>query len=132
VHIKDPVAGSYVYHYDAARVTGANGVAGRLAWVEEPTGGVDFAYDSFGHQNWMRRTINGDAAEKAVRWSPSGLVLSLTYDDGLTVPTTYDGAGRPTAVGTYWQATKPPMTARAARRRWAPTGRPPISTRPAV
>jgi RHS repeat-associated protein len=101
----DVTGKSYVYHYDTARVAMATNTAGRLAWVEEPTGSVDFAYDAQGRQSWMRRTVNGSAAEKTVSYSPSGLIRSLQWDDGVSVKTTYDDAGRPTQVGDLWSAT---------------------------
>jgi RHS repeat-associated protein len=105
VETRDHAGRRYVYHYDVARVAGVAGTAGRLAWVEEPSGTVDLGYDEQGRQRWMRREIRGRAGEKTVTLSPSGLVLSIAHDtDGFAVDTQYDDAGRAIRVGDLWWA----------------------------
>lgn len=94
------------FHYDQPRSTGYGFTAGRLAWVEEPTGTVDLGYDAQGrrtvfHRNIVDGTATPDVTETQTL-SPSGLLLSLGFDDGLTLPLGYDAAGRVVRVGSEW------------------------------
>lgn len=91
----------YRFHYDTAYASGDN-LLGRLAWVEEPTGRVELSYDEAGRTTWARRTIGTRSAWESTTYSPSGLVLARTFDDGLSLPHSYDAAGRVTGVGSYW------------------------------
>lgn len=102
----------YRYHYDAPRpgVTlppGVGNLAGRLAWVEEPTGLVELGYDAAGRASWARRQIDGRTAEESTAYSASGLVLGRSFDDGLALTYGYDPAGRilsvRDAVGELWR-----------------------------
>jgi RHS repeat-associated protein len=98
--------GVYAYHYDVARPGAgaqATNLAGRLAWIEEPTGGLDVGYDDHGRQVFTRRRIDGKTSEATTVFSPSGLALSCSYDDGLVLSYAYDPAGRLTAIGDLWQ-----------------------------
>jgi len=94
------------FHYDQPRSAGYDFTAGRLAWVEEPTGTVDLGYDVQGRQTVFHRHIVDGAtivdATQTSRLAPSGLVLSTGFDDGLTVPFRYDPAGRALGAGTDW------------------------------
>jgi len=96
----------YAYHYDDA-LDGAAfaNVAGRLAWVDEPTGRVELGYDAFGRTNRTRRTVHGHTSDELTTLSPSGLALRVAYDDGFSIDTRYDAAGRAVAIGDLWQAT---------------------------
>ncbi|HSS00287.1 MAG TPA: FG-GAP-like repeat-containing protein [Kofleriaceae bacterium] len=96
----------YTYHYDDALDAAAFGnVAGRLAWVEEPTGQVELGYDAFGRTNRTRRAVHGHTADERTTLSASGLTLRIAYDDGLALDYQYDAAGRATAIGDLWQIT---------------------------
>lgn len=96
----------YVYHYDDA-LDGAQfaNTAGRLAWVEEPTGRVELGYDAFGRSSRIRRAVNGKVADQQTFYAASGLPLRTLYDDGLSIDYRYDAAGRTTHLGDLWQAT---------------------------
>lgn len=91
----------YHFHYDTAYESGQN-LLGRLAWVEEPTGRVELSYDEAGRTAWARRTIGARSAWESTTYSPSGLVLARAFDDGLSLPHSYDAAGRVIGVGSYW------------------------------
>ncbi len=112
---------SYTYHYDDARVPGFEHTASRLAWIDEPTGGVDLGYDVWGNQRRFRRTIHaldqpGDlSADEVATTSPGGDVLALSYDDGFEVAFHYDPAGRPTQVGDYWSVLEQDAAGRPLR-----------------
>jgi RHS repeat-associated protein len=102
----------YRYHYDAPRPgttlpPGAGNLAGRLAWVEEPTGAVELGYDAAGRATWARRQIDGHTAEETTAYAASGLVLGRSFDDGLALSYGYDPAGRIVsvrdAVGELWR-----------------------------
>ncbi len=93
----------YQYHYDAAQdPTHYKHTAGRLAWVEEPTGQVELGYDAFGRQIQIKRRVDTLSAGETTRYSPSGLMLEVQYDDDLSVPMSYDAAGRAVAAGDLW------------------------------
>ncbi|HEY0987474.1 MAG TPA: FG-GAP-like repeat-containing protein, partial [Kofleriaceae bacterium] len=94
------------FHYDQPRSAGFSFTAGRLAWVEEATGTVDLGYDAQGRRTAFHRSIVDGAvtteATETRRLSPSGLLLSLAFDDGVTLPLSYDPAGRVVGVGSDW------------------------------
>lgn len=92
---------AFHYHYDYPRVGSATAARtrGRLAWVEEPTGVVDFTYDDLGRLASQARTIDGVGASVAWTYSPNGLVRTASYDDGFVATYGYDGAGRLTSIG---------------------------------
>lgn len=95
----------YRYHYDIARPGAAgalSNLAGQLAWVEEPTGGIDLGYDELGHTTFMRRRIDARVSESTTGYSASGLVLSRGYDDGFSLTYRYDPTGRVIAAGDLW------------------------------
>ena len=97
-------AASVVYHYDQNEDgTTTGNVRGRLAWVEEALGTVRYVYDAAGRATVHKRVVDGQEATEAVTFSPSGLPLRASMD-GLDVETTYDAAGRPIQLGTYWEA----------------------------
>ena len=52
---------------------------------------------------FTRRRIDGKTSEAPTVFSPSGLALSRSYDDGLALTYAYDPAGRLTAIGDLWQ-----------------------------
>ncbi len=96
----------YRYHYDQGRPeagTHATRVAGRLAWVEEPTGEIDLGYDELGRTIFARRRIEGRSAEQTTRHAASGLVLGHDHDDGVSLSYEHDPAGRLMAINDLWQ-----------------------------
>jgi RHS repeat-associated protein len=96
----------YRYHYDDAR-PGADGtlsnLAGQLAWIEEPTGGFDLGYDELGRTVFSRRRIDARASEARATYSTSGLILSRSYEDGVSLTYTYNPAGHLVGIGDLWQ-----------------------------
>jgi RHS repeat-associated protein len=94
------------FHYDQPRSAGYSFTAGRLAWVEEATGTVDLGYDAHGRRTVFHRSIvDGSVTTEATqtqRLSPSGLLLGLSFDDGVSLPLAYDPAGRVVGVGSEW------------------------------
>jgi RHS repeat-associated protein len=94
----------YAYHYDTARpgASNATNLAGQVAWVEEPTGTIDFGYDELGRQTFTRRIIDGQSSEQTKSLAASGLLLGQTYDDGFGVTFSYDPAGRVTGAADLW------------------------------
>jgi len=93
------------YHYDVPRPAGPSTfVAGRLAWAEDPEGTVELAYDAAGREVVTRRVIRGVAAQETRDYSPSGLPLHVTSDDGVAYQYGYDPAGRAIAIPGIWQA----------------------------
>jgi RHS repeat-associated protein len=98
-------AGSvYQYHYDSARPGSSGGnVLGRLAWVEEPTGGLELGYDEAGQTALSRHRIDDQVSEMATSYTASGLVLGNRYDDGFAINYHYDAAGRIVGANDLWQ-----------------------------
>ncbi|WP_158620331.1 MULTISPECIES: FG-GAP-like repeat-containing protein [Corallococcus] len=95
---------AFVYHYDVNQDGSAlGGVAGRLAWVEEPYGAAHLRYDAFGRTVFQQRVIDGETSMEEATYSPSGLLLESKVD-GMVIPRSYDAAGRAMGIGTYWQA----------------------------
>ena len=98
--------GLYRYHYDDARPGAGEGlgvgVAGRLAWTEEPSGGVDLSYDELSHTTVSRRTIDGQVSLATASYSTTGMALAQRYDDGFSVAYRYDPAGRAIGAGDLW------------------------------
>jgi RHS repeat-associated protein len=99
---------SFTYHYDTPQDSSYQYTAGRLAWVEEGTGTVQVGYDARGRQTRFQRTIDDTAAsatlsaEETHVFSPSGLLRSVDFQDGLAIDLAYDDAGRPSQVGDLW------------------------------
>ena len=97
--------GIYRYHYDEPRA-GASAVgnaAGRLAWLEEPTGGVDVGYDELGRVRVSQRRVDGRVSEQTTSYAASGLALTRSFDDGFSLSYQYDPAGRLIGLGNLWQ-----------------------------
>ncbi|MEE2835437.1 MAG: FG-GAP-like repeat-containing protein, partial [Myxococcota bacterium] len=93
------------YHYDAPRAGTQGGrEAGRLAWVEEPTGTIAFGYDAFGRVQSQRRFIAGQEAHERRTYSPSGRLLMHTFGGGPTVDYGYDLGGRLVRAAPFWEA----------------------------
>ena len=93
------------YHYDAPRAGTQGGrEAGRLAWVEEPTGTIAFGYDAFGRAQSQRRFIAGQEAHERRTYSPSGRLLTHTFGGGPTVDYGYDLGGRLVRAKPFWEA----------------------------
>jgi RHS repeat-associated protein len=91
--------GSFAFHYDETQAqTTAGRVLGRLAWVEEPTGIVELAYDAFGRRESLTRSINSLSATETLTYSPSGLILSSAHDANFTAVMSYDDGGRLVAI----------------------------------
>jgi RHS repeat-associated protein len=96
---------TFRYHYDAPRDAGGTtftNTAGRIAWVEEPTGTVQFGYDDDGNTVRFRRSVDQHTLDETTRYGASGLVLSVDRGAGVAFDVSYDPAGRPTAVGDLW------------------------------
>ena len=94
------------YHYDVPRSAGLDHTGGLLAWVEEPTGSVDFGYDGQGRPDTLQRTVSTAGAaltgREITRYSPSGLTRSVDLGDGVALPIHYDPAGRVSQVEGIW------------------------------
>jgi RHS repeat-associated protein len=94
------------FHYDVARSSGFDHTAGVLAWVEEPTGSVDFGYDAAGKQSIIQRTLNDGGAtitgREVTQFSLSGLPRSIDLGDGVVLPFDYDAAGRVKQIEGVW------------------------------
>lgn len=109
----------YVYHYDDALDGATFGyTAGRLAWIDEPTGRVELGYDPFGQLVRSRRAVGGKTADQVTVRGASGLVLSQSDGDGLDLPISYDAAGRLVGVGTLWQLEQQDAGGRPLRERF--------------
>ncbi len=100
----------FTYHYDVAR-SGASGpltnLRGQLAYVDEPTGGLDLGYDEFGRTSFTRRRIDAQTSESTSSFAASGLLLSHSFEDGFAITYAYDQAGRVIAAGDLWQILDP-------------------------
>jgi RHS repeat-associated protein len=94
------------YHYDVPRSADFDHTAGFLAWVEEPTGSVDFGYDTQGRQAIIQRTLNDGGTtivgKEVTQYTLSGLTRSVDLGDGVALPITYDAAGRVAQVSGVW------------------------------
>jgi RHS repeat-associated protein len=98
---------AFVYHYDVGKDGTASGATlGRVAWVEEPTGGEEFAYDEEGRVVASRRVVKDRSLQEQRRYSPAGALLGVSYDDGFAYDVSYDDAGRPIKAGDYWSAVR--------------------------
>jgi RHS repeat-associated protein len=95
----------YRFHYDEPRpgATGATNLAGRLAWVEEPTGVADTGYDELGQLTLSRHQIDDQVSETTTAFAASGLVLARGFDDGFTITHRHDPAGRLVELDDLWQ-----------------------------
>lgn len=114
------VGGTFRYHYDTLpnEADGGN-VETKLAWVEEPTGTVEFRYDALGHVIETRREIDGHSATETRQWSPSGLLRGVGFDDGFSYDIRYDRAARAVSVGDIWAAEQIDAAGRVERERFA-------------
>ncbi|MBI4511048.1 MAG: VCBS repeat-containing protein [Deltaproteobacteria bacterium] len=109
---------SFEYHYDVnANGNAAGHVRGRLGWILEPTGRVEFSYDPFGRRVQAVRTIDGVTAAEELTMSPSGLVLRKSHDDGFALDLGYDAAGRLVRAGTLWETLEQDAAGRVLRER---------------
>jgi YD repeat-containing protein len=112
----------FVYHYDRAlhggRGTPFTNTAGRLAWVEEPTGTVEHGYDAFGQLTLVRRTVRDRVSDQRTTYSASGLVLAIDDGDGFALAMGYDAAGRPASVGQLWTLEAQDAAGRVLRERF--------------
>ena len=97
---------TYEYHYDYPQSgTPAQGLTlGKVAWVREPAGDVNFEYDEFGRVRRVERTVMGITATVDRLFSANGLLLDEIYDDGFSVDYGHDPAGRVVEVGKHWRA----------------------------
>ncbi|HTE53482.1 MAG TPA: FG-GAP-like repeat-containing protein [Kofleriaceae bacterium] len=110
----------YSYHYDDA-LDGATFrfTAGRLAWVEEPTGRAQLGYDELGRQTHLRRSVGGRTADEQVTYGASGVVLRNDGGDGIAFDVAHDPAGRVTAVGDLLAVESQDAAGRPLRERFA-------------
>jgi RHS repeat-associated protein len=92
----------YIYHYDQPRQPTDLLVKGRLSWVQEPNGELELSYDQFGNARYKKRTVNGMVGTRSTAYSPSGLRLRESFDDGFSYANSFDPAGRLMAIGNYW------------------------------
>ncbi|MCE9573340.1 MAG: FG-GAP-like repeat-containing protein [Deltaproteobacteria bacterium] len=82
----------YEYGYDVG-AAGEN-VAGRLAWVKEPTGRVDLGYDALGRNTSASRNYGTLTITHSQVLAASGAVVGDRYVNDWMVRTTFDMAGR--------------------------------------
>jgi RHS repeat-associated protein len=109
----------FVYHYDDALDASAFPyTAGRLAWIEEPTGRVQLGYDAAGREVRRRRTVGTRTGETTTSFAASGIVLSTGDGDGLSFDIAYDPAGRATGLGSLWQLETQDAAGRPLRERF--------------
>jgi RHS repeat-associated protein len=106
------------YHYDQPRDAGFAHTAGRLVWIEEPTGRVELGYDTFGRTHRWRRTVNDEVADETTTHAPSGLVRSIDHGDGVVIDYRHDAAGRTVAIGDLWAAEEQDAAGRLVRERF--------------
>jgi YD repeat-containing protein len=93
----------YVYDAAASALSGTCHVGGRLAEVFEPSGQVQFCYDAFGRRTALGRTVVPASGSSVTgrddqEFSPSGLPLVVTADDGFAISYDYDRAARVIAI----------------------------------
>ena len=109
----------FTYHYDDAIDGQAFGnTAGKLAWIDEPTGVVQLGYDALGREIRRRRSVAGRTADQVSRYAPSGLLLRTDDGDGLTFDVRYDAAGRALGVGSLWSLEVQDASGRPMRERF--------------
>lgn len=95
----------FVYHYDVAKDGSADARAlGRVAWIEEPTGEMQLAYDGEGRLATTRRIVHGRSLQESHQYGASGKLLGVAFDDGFAYDLGYDDAGRLVRVGDFWSA----------------------------
>lgn len=115
---------AFGYHYDEPIDPSYQFTAGRLAWVEEPTGRAQVGYDAWGRAVRATRAIDGRAATEHLAYAPSGLLRRIDYDHELAVEIAYDRAGRPvsvrdaTALGELWAVDEYDAAGRILRERY--------------
>ncbi|MEZ4359064.1 MAG: FG-GAP-like repeat-containing protein [Kofleriaceae bacterium] len=115
---RDDGGALYRYHYDLPRSGAGQGptrLVGKVSWIEEPDGAIDFGYDELGRTTFTRRRLEDRTVEETVEYTASGLVRRRTYDDGLSLTYGYDPAGRPTSVGDLWTLTDQDASGRPLR-----------------
>jgi RHS repeat-associated protein len=81
------------YYYDVA-VDNRTPVPGKLTWIREPTGRIDFVYDQFGRNNYVTRNIGTIRAFHETIYTPSGEVRSERYVRDWAALYVRDMAGR--------------------------------------
>jgi RHS repeat-associated protein len=109
----------FTYHYDDALDAATFGnTAGKLAYVEEPTGLVELGYDVLGREVRRRRSIGTRTASQENRYGASGLLLSSNDGDGLAFTVGHDAAGRVTGLGSLWQVEALDASGRPLRERF--------------
>jgi RHS repeat-associated protein len=119
VTMTDSDGQALVYHYDDALDPATfPGTAGRLAWVEEPTGRVEIGYDRDGSEVRFRRTVAGRTAERTTTRAASGLVLAVDDLDGFSFDLSYDPAGRLVRAGDLWEVEEQDAAGRSLRERF--------------
>lgn len=116
---------TYTYHYDDARdPSGFAFTAGRLAWVEEPTGTVDLGYDAYGRQVRFRRAItdldsgNDLVSDQTQELSPAGSTLRVDFGDEVAIDLGYDPAGRLLSIGNYYSVLQQDASGRILREKY--------------
>src|SRR5262249_51483939 len=89
--------------------SGFGHTGGQLAWVEEPTGSVDFGYDALGRLITQQRTIVNGATTitgaETTQLTLTGLARTLDLGDGVVLPIHYDAAGRAIRIDGVWSVT---------------------------
>jgi RHS repeat-associated protein len=109
---------SLTYHYDDPLDPSFGNTAGRLAWVEEPTGRAELGYDADGLPVRVRRTVNGKSAERITTRTASGSVVGIAESDGFAFDLAYDPAGRLVRIGNFWQLEEQDAAGRSLRERF--------------
>jgi RHS repeat-associated protein len=109
----------FVYHYDESPDPDRfEHTAGRLAWVEEPTGRVQLGYDAFGQQTRLERSIRNRTSVRETRYSASGLVLGTDDREGFQIDIQHDAAGRAIGISDLWQLESQDAAGRPLRERF--------------
>lgn len=105
-HIDGDVQSPVVIHYDYAEIEDdtVSNTLGRPVSIQEGTDRIDYAYNDLGKPAMIRRQIAGETMEQNITWTPSGLMLQKSFDDGLTLDHSYDRAGRIVKLGDLWAA----------------------------
>lgn len=94
----------YKLHYDEPFAGSAQTLtAGRLSWIEEPSGRVELGYDTFGRTSYHKRVIGERQGVRKVAYSASGLPLRVQLDGAVDLDVEYDVAGRTVRLGNVWK-----------------------------
>ena len=91
------------YTYDrlvgCTECTNAGGQPVKMTWPGANAAGEEvFGYDARGNPVFTRKTIAGHALTTRRRYDVALRLTGVTFPDGTSFDTTYDGAGRPIAV----------------------------------